>query len=118
MRWNQYFYVGDDPINFSDPGGLGFFDCLGSIFNGVVNAISGIWDALQGDVGSLANDIGGIDGTSDGFIMGGAIAVGGSILVWGFEATPAGWGITAVVVGIGGAIAVGTGIYMAVTNHC
>jgi RHS repeat-associated protein len=35
MVWNRYVYVGDNPVNYIDPTGTGFWSCVGGIIGGV-----------------------------------------------------------------------------------
>ena len=53
---NAYLYAGGDPVNNSDPSGLGFVDALGT----VGDAVSGVAHLAQGDTRALWGDVAGV----------------------------------------------------------
>lgn len=45
--WNGYSYVGNNPLNVTDPNGLGFFDFLDGIIHNVLSGVTfGLWGAF------------------------------------------------------------------------
>ena len=81
LTWHGYAYVGNNPLNVTDPDGLGFLSDLGGLFAGLFGS-GEIWNTVQNDgpwnerlpggsIGSLGGSVntGGVFG--DGQIGGG-----------------------------------------------
>jgi RHS repeat-associated protein len=75
QTWNGYSYVGNNPVNYTDPDGLGFWSILGDIFDqfftlgfGVGIGDSAPWNEQIPISGSLSGDplnLGGVFGGGD-----------------------------------------------------
>jgi len=51
QTWNGYSYVGNNPLNYTDPSGLGFGDFLDSVIFDILDAATaGIWGAITAAV--------------------------------------------------------------------
>jgi RHS repeat-associated protein len=51
QTWNGYSYVGNNPLNYTDPTGLGFGDFLDSVIFDILDAATaGIWGAITAAV--------------------------------------------------------------------
>jgi RHS repeat-associated protein len=51
QTWNGYSYVGNNPLSYTDPSGLGFGDFLGGLINDILDVVSfGVWGAITAAV--------------------------------------------------------------------